>query len=81
MRRLHFVPVILMLAVLATLRVQAQEHEHTVAMQETLKWIEPATLPGARLAVVQGDPSTETVVQVRGVGPTGLSFVNPEDDP
>jgi quercetin dioxygenase-like cupin family protein len=152
MRRLHIVPVILMLAVLAALRVQAQEHAHTVAMPETLKWVEPATLPGARLAVVQGDPSkeglfvyrlkmpagyripahlhkasenvtvlsgeffiglgekldqgkgqelpvgaflsvppnhphyawvgpSETIVQVHGVGPTDLRFVNPEDDP
>ena len=152
MRRLHIVPAILMLAVLAALRVQAQEHAHTVVMPETLKWVEPATLPGARLAVVQGDPSkeglfvyrlkmpagyripahlhkasenvtvlsgeffiglgekldqgkgqelpvgaflsvppnhphyawmggTETVVQVHGVGPTDLRFVNPEDDP
>jgi quercetin dioxygenase-like cupin family protein len=152
MRRLHIVFAILMLAVLAALGVQAQEHAHTVAMPDTLKWAEPATLPGARLAVVQGDPSkdglfvyrlkmpagyripphlhkasenvtvlsgvfsigvgekfdqgkgqelpvggfvsvppnhphyawvggTETVVQVHGVGPTDLRFVNPEDDP
>jgi hypothetical protein len=111
MRRLHIVPVILMLAVIVALRVQAQEHAHTVAMPETLTWVEPATLPGARLAVVQGDPGkeglfvyrlkmpagyripphldphfawvggTETVVQVHGVGPTDLRFVNPEDDP
>ena len=122
-------------------------------MPESLKWVEPATLPGARLAVVQGDPgkeglfvyrlkmpagyripphlhkasenvtvlsgvffigvgekfdqgkragaarraasrpfrrtiptshgwaATETVVQVHGVGPTDLRFVNPQDDP
>jgi len=152
MRHLHIVPAILMLAVLVALRLQAQEHAHTVAMPETLKWVEPATLPGARLAVVQGDPSKEglfvyrlkmpagyripahlhkasenvtvlsgvffigvgakfdqgkgqelpvagfasippnhrhfawvggqeTVVQVHGVGPTDLRFVNPEDDP
>jgi quercetin dioxygenase-like cupin family protein len=152
MRRLHIVFAILMLGALAAVRVQAQEHAHTVAMPDTLKWAEPATLPGARLAVVQGDPSkdglfvyrlkmpagyripphlhkasenvtvlsgvfsigvgekfdqgkgqelpvggfvsvppnhphyawvggTETVVQVHGVGPTDLRFVNPEDDP
>ena len=38
MRRLHIVFAILMLAVLAALRVQAQEHAHTVAMPDTLKW-------------------------------------------
>ena len=130
----------------------AQQHPHMVASPDSLKWVEPATLPGARLAVVQGDPSKEglfvyrlrmpaeyripphvhkasenvtvllgtfymavgekfdpskgqalpvggfmaippehphyawagaqeTVVQVHGVGPTDLRFVNPEDDP
>jgi quercetin dioxygenase-like cupin family protein len=152
MRRIHVVSAILMLAVLAALPVQAQEHGHTVVVPDTLKWVEPATLPGARFAVVQGDPSKEglfvyrlkmpanyripphfhkasenvtvlagvfsigvgerfdqgsgrelpaggftsippnhphfawvggqeTVVQVHGVGPTDLRFVNPADDP
>jgi quercetin dioxygenase-like cupin family protein len=150
MRRI--VPAVLMLTIFVALPVQAQPHAHTVAMPETLKWVEPATLPGARLAVVQGDPSKEglfvyrlkmpagyripphlhkasehvtvlsgvfsvgvgekfdqgsgqelpaggfvaippnhshfawaggqeTVVQVHGVGPTDLTFVNPADDP
>lgn len=153
MRRL--VPVVLaalMLAAFVVLPVQAQQHAHTVAMPETLKWVEPPTLPGARLAVLQGDPSKEglfvyrlkmpasykipphlhkasenvtvlsgvffvgsgekfdqgagqelpvggfvsippnhphfawagaqeTVVQVHGVGPSDLRFVNPADDP
>ena len=130
----------------------AQQPGHVVAMPDTLKWVEPATLPGARLAVLQGDPSKEglfvyrlkmpanykvpphlhkasenvtvlagvfhiglgekfdqvsgqelpvggfvsippnhahfawagtqeTLVQVHGVGPTDLRFVNPADDP
>ena len=130
MRRI--VPAGLMLTALIALPLRAEQHAHTVAMPETLKWVEPAPLPGARLAVVQGDPSkegasenvtvlsglffigsgekldqakgqelpvgaflsvppnhphyaragdTETVVQVHGVGPTDLRFVNPEDDP
>ena len=150
MRRI--VPAVVMLAVLVALPVHAQQHPHTVATPETLKWVEPATLPGARLALVQGDPSKEglfvyrlkmpanykipphfhkasenvtvlsgvffvgagerfdqgsghelpvggfvsippnhphfawagaqeTVVQVHGVGPTDLTFVNPADDP
>lgn len=125
---------------------------HVVATPDALKWVEPATFPGARLAVVQGDPSKdglfvyrvkfpagykipphthkasenvtvlggvffvgmgekfdqgsgtelpvggfvaippkhphfawaggqETVVQVHGVGPTDITFVNPADDP
>jgi quercetin dioxygenase-like cupin family protein len=150
MRRI--VPAVLMLTVLVALPAQAQQHGHTIAMPELLKWVEPAVLPGARLAVVQGDPSKEglfvyrlkmpagyripphlhkasenvtvlsgaffvgagekfdpraghelpvggfvsippdhphfawagtqeTVVQVHGVGPSDLRFVNPEDDP
>ncbi len=85
---------------LVALPAQAEEHGHTVALPATLKWAEPAPLPGALLAVVQGDPSkdglfsvppdhphyawvggTETIVQVHGMGPTDLRFVNPEDDP
>ena len=150
MRRI--VLVFLMLTGLIALPAQAQQHGHIVALPESLKWVEPAPLPGARLAVVQGDPSkeglfvyrlkmpagyripphlhkasenvtvlsgvffiglgekldqskgqelpvgaffsvppdhphyawvggAETVVQVHGVGPTDLRFVNPEDDP
>ena len=141
-----------LLAVLGALPVLAQPLAHQVSMPETLKWVEPGVLPGARLAVVQGDPSKEglfvyrlkmpanykipphfhkasenvtvlegvffigvgekfdqqsghalpvggfvsippdhahfawaggqgTVVQVHGVGPTDLRFVNPADDP
>jgi quercetin dioxygenase-like cupin family protein len=143
---------ILLLAALIVAPVLAQQPGHVVAMPDTLKWVEPATLPGARLAVVHGDPSKEglfvyrlklpaqykipphfhkasenvtvlvgtfsiglgekldqgsgqelpvggfvsippkhphyawagaqeTVVQVHGVGPTDLTFVNPADDP
>lgn len=150
MRRI--VPAVLMLIVFAALPVQGQQHAHTVALPDGLKWVEPAPLPGSRLAVIQGDPSKEglfvyrlrmpagyripphmhkasenvtvlsgvffiglgekldqskgqelpvggfvsvppnhahyawvggmeTVVQVHGVGPTDLKFVNPADDP
>jgi quercetin dioxygenase-like cupin family protein len=141
-----------MLSVFVVLPVAAQQHAHMVAVPETLKWVEPAVLPGAKLAVVQGDPSKEglfvyrlklpaayripphthkasenvtvlsgvffigvgetfdpkagealpaggfvsippkhahyawagdreTIVQVHGVGPTDLTFLNPADDP
>jgi quercetin dioxygenase-like cupin family protein len=143
---------ILVLAALVVAPVLAQPPGHVVATPDTLKWVEPATLPGARLAVVHGDPSKEglfvyrlkmpaqyripphfhkasenvtvlagtfsiglgekfdqgsgqelpvggfvaippkhphyawagaqeTIVQVHGVGPTDLTFVNPADDP
>ena len=49
MRRRYLVPAILMLVVSAAIRVQAQEHTHAVAMPESLKWVEPATLPGGAL--------------------------------
>lgn len=148
----RLIPAVLMLITLVSLPALAQQHAHTVAMPETLKWVEPPVLPGARLAVVQGDPSKEglfvyrlkmpanyripphvhkasenvtvlagvffigvgekfdqgagqelpvgafaaippnhphfawagaeeTVVQVHGVGPSDLRFVNPADDP
>jgi quercetin dioxygenase-like cupin family protein len=143
---------VLMLAAAVALPALAQPPAHTVTMPDALKWVEPPTLPGARLAVVQGNPAKEglfvyrlrmpagykipphfhkagenvtvlagvfsiglgekfdptkgqelpvggfaaipaghphyawaggqeTVVQVHGVGPTDLTFVNPTDDP
>ena len=151
MRRIAAVLAILMLTAVP-LPSAAQDHAHSIALPEGLKWVEPATRPGARLAMVQGDPSKEglfvyrlrmpanyripphyhkasenvtvlaglfvigvgetvdtksgqelplggfasippnhahyawaggqeTVVQVHGVGPTDLRFVNPADDP
>lgn len=143
---------LVLIGVVGALPVLAQHSGHLVAMPDTLKWVEPAVLPGARLAVVQGDPAKEgpfiyrlkmpagykipphlhkasenvtvlsgafhvgigekfdqgsgqelpvggfvsippkhphyawagreeTVVQVHGVGPTDLTFVNAADDP
>ena len=148
----RLIPAVLMLSTLIAFPVLAQQHPHSISMPETLKWVEPPVLPGARLAVVQGDPSKEglfvyrlkmpanykipphyhkasenvtvltgeffigvgekfdqgagqglpvggfvaippnhahfawaggqeTVVQVHGVGPSDLRFVNPADDP
>lgn len=143
---------VLAIATLAVMPVVAQQHGHVVTMPDSLKWVEPPVLPGARLAVVYGDPAKEglfvyrlkmpanyrvpphmhkasenvtvlsgvfyvglgekfdqgsgqelpvggfvsippdhahyawagaqeTIVQVHGVGPTDLRFVNPADDP
>jgi quercetin dioxygenase-like cupin family protein len=141
-----------MVVLVSVIPVLAQQSGHTAVTPDTLKWAEPPVLPGAKLAVVQGDPSKEglfvyrlkmpagykipphfhkasenvtvltgvfyiglgekfdqgtgqelpvggfvsvppkhahyawagreeTVVQVHGVGPTDLTFVNPADDP
>jgi quercetin dioxygenase-like cupin family protein len=150
MRWIRLAPIVVVVAVLPA---QAQQPEpHGVLMPGGLKWVEPAVLPGAKLAVLQGDPgkeglfvyrfkfpanfkvpphfhkagenvtvlsgtffvglgekfdqgsgkelpvggfiaipprhphfawagSQETVVQVHGVGPTDITFVNPADDP
>jgi len=146
------VAAVLMVVLVSVIPVLAQQSGHTAVTPDTLKWAEPAVLPGAKLAVVQGDPSKEglfvyrlkmpagykipphfhkasenvtvltgvfyiglgekfdqgtgqelpvggfvsvppkhahyawagreeTVVQVHGVGPTDLTFVNPADDP
>ena len=37
----------------------AQQEQHMTMTNDTLKWVEPPTFPGARLAIVQGDPSKE----------------------
>jgi anti-sigma factor ChrR (cupin superfamily) len=152
MRRSYIVLGFLVVVLFAALQLHAQQKTHPVSMPETLRWVEPPVLPGARLAVVQGDPSREgpfvyrlkmppaykipphvhrasenvtvlsgafsvgvgekfdpraghelpvggfvsippnhphfawagseeTVVQVHGVGPTDLTFVDPADDP
>ena len=74
MRRI--VPVVLMLIALVALSLvaiplPAEEHAHTVALPATLKWAEPAPLPGALLAVVQGDPSKEGLFVYRLKMPAG----------
>jgi uncharacterized RmlC-like cupin family protein len=37
----------------------AQHDQHVVVMPDTLKWGDPPTLPGAKLAIVHGDPGKE----------------------
>src|SRR5512132_1342884 len=138
--------------IVAVLPVQAQPQGHVMSTPDALKWVDPPTFPGAKLAVVQGDPgkeglfvyrvklpanyriaphfhksgenvtvlsgvffigmgevfdqkaatemkvgsfvgtpathrhfafagSEETLIQVHGVGPTDITFVNAADDP
>jgi quercetin dioxygenase-like cupin family protein len=152
MRRIGVIVAASMALILGAGTVLAQHGGHVVSTPDMLKWVEPPTFPGARLAVVQGDPSKEglfvyrvklpanykiaphthkasenvtvlsgvffigmgekfdqgsgkelpvggfvsvppqhphfawagkeeTVVQVHGVGPTDITFVNPADDP
>ena len=55
----HTVIAIVMFAVLAAFGAYAQEHGHTVSLPDSLKWVEPAPLPGASMAIVQGDPGKD----------------------
>jgi len=146
------VSAMLLVVLFGVMPALADQSAHVVVSPDTLKWAEPPILPGAKLAVVQGDPGKEgpfvyrlklpatykvpphihkasenvtvlsgvfylglgekfdqgsgqelpaggfvsvppkhphyawagpqeTVVQVHGVGPTDLTFVNPADDP
>jgi len=148
----RIIVVILAVVLVCALPVVAQHGQHHVAMPDTLKWVDPPTFPGAKLAVVHGDPGKEglfvyrvkfpanykvaphmhkasenvtvlsgiffvgagekfdqgaakelptgafvsipaeqphfawagkeeTLVQVHGVGPTDIRFINPADDP
>jgi quercetin dioxygenase-like cupin family protein len=136
----------------AVIPAQAQQPQHVISMPDTLKWVDPPTFPGAKLAIVDGDPgkpglfvyrvklpanytvpphfhkasenvtvlagsffvglgdkvdqgsakelpvggfiaippthphfawagTQDTLIQVHGVGPTDITFVNPADDP
>src|SRR5215475_1811853 len=71
--RRHTVIAILMFAVLAAFSVYAQErgHGHTVALPDSLKWVEPAPLPGTSMAVVQGDPGKDGLFVYRLRMPAG----------
>src|SRR5262245_63844947 len=37
----------------------AQQGQHMTITNDALKWVEPPTFPGAKLAIVQGDPGKE----------------------
>jgi quercetin dioxygenase-like cupin family protein len=149
---MHRLLVTLLVLAVAAVPAGAQHAGHHVAMPDTLKWVDPPTFPGAKLAIVHGDPAKdglfvyrikvpagykiaphkhkasenvtvltgvffvgmgekfdqgsgtelpvggfvsippehahfawagnqETVVQVHGVGPTDIRFINPADDP
>jgi len=50
-----------MLALLVTVTAApAQQGQHmTTVTNDALKWVEPPTFPGAKLAIVQGDPGKD----------------------
>ena len=149
---MRIVLTVLIALLISVTSAPAQHGQHVTMTNDTLKWVEPPTFPGARLAIVQGDPGKEgpfvyrvklpanykiaphyhkavenvtvltgtffigmgekfdqgsgkelpvggyasippthrhfawaggqeTVIQVHGVGPTDITFVNPADDP
>jgi quercetin dioxygenase-like cupin family protein len=57
--------------IFAALPVFAQHGQHHVAMPDTLKWVDPPTFPGAKLAMVHGDPSKEGLFVYRVKFPAG----------
>ena len=78
----------ILLVVLSTLSMPvcaiAQEHSHTTAQPDNLKWSAPAVYnPGAQLAVVKGDPSKEGMYVVRLKVPAGFKIAphsHPNDE-
>jgi quercetin dioxygenase-like cupin family protein len=146
------IPLTVLLILVVGVMPGLAQQSHVLVTPDTLKWVDPPTFPGAKLAVVQGDPGKEglfvyrvkfpanykiaphyhkssenvtvlsgvffiamgekfdqgagkempvgsfvgipathrhfawagpqeTMVQVHGVGPTDITFVNPADDP
>ena len=65
------VAAVLMVVLVSVIPVLAQQSGHTAVTPDTLKWAEPAVLPGAKLAVVQGDPSKEGLFVYRLKMPAG----------
>lgn len=58
MRRISFV--VLMAALVAALPVVAQQmQQHVLSTPDALKWVDPPTFPGAKLALVHGNPAQE----------------------
>ena len=53
------VSVMLLIVFFGVLPALADQLAHVVVSPDTLKWAEPPILPGAKLAVVQGDPGKE----------------------
>lgn len=70
----HRVPAILMFLLLGALPALAQHQGHVVVTPDALKWAEPPVLPGAKLAVVQGDPSKEGLFVYRIKMPAGYKI-------
>ena len=67
----HRISAVLMILLLGALPALAQHSEHVVVNPDTLKWADPPVLPGAKLAVVQGDPAKEELFVYRLKFPAG----------
>jgi quercetin dioxygenase-like cupin family protein len=51
--------VTILIIAFAVVPAGAQSAMHQVVMPDTLKWVDPPTFPGAKLAIVNGDPGKE----------------------
>lgn len=57
---LRWIRLVSIALLIATLPAEAQQLAgHSLLMPDGLKWTEPAVLPGAKMALVQGDPTKE----------------------
>lgn len=65
------VSAILLVVLFGVMPALADQSAHMIVTPDTLKWTEPPILPGARLAVVQGDPSKEGLFVYRLKMPAG----------
>ena len=51
--------VTILIIAFAVVPAGAQHGGHHVALPDTLKWVDPPPFPGAKLAIIQGDPGKE----------------------
>ena len=53
------IPLTVLLILVVGVMPGLAQQSHVLVTPDTLKWVDPPTFPGAKLAVVQGDPSKE----------------------
>ena len=59
MRRIVLTALISVLVVVVPVLADQHQHQHQVTLPDGLKWVDPPTFPGAKLALINGDPAKE----------------------